>query len=129
MADELRLPPRVPVVLDITEEQRQIIATAKQKKRRAVWARNCILRLRQDRDGIEENFVHVYETKAQDEYVSRAVLREVRETFVRRYLDVMDRISQAVQDFYLNQEMDYEDELDFPPDDPVNLERYQEGYP
>ena len=78
---------------------------------------------------MEENFVHVYEMKAQDEYVSRAVLREVRETFVWRYLDVMDRISQAVQDFYLNQEMDYEDELDFPPDDPVNLEWYQEGYP
>ena len=127
-ADELRLPPRVPVILNITEEQRQIIAAAKQKKRRAMWSRNCILRLRQDRDGMEENFIHVYETKAQDEYVSRAVLREVREVFVRRYTDVIHRISQAVQDFYLNQEMDYEDELDFPPDDPVDLTKYPEGY-
>ena len=128
-ADELRLPPHVPVILDITEEQRQLIAVAKQKKRRAMWARNCILRLRQDRDGMEENFVHVYETKAQDEYVSRAVLREVRDTFVWRYSDVIHQISQAVQNFYLNQEMDYEDELDFPPDDPVDLTKYPEGFP
>ena len=77
---------------------------------------------------MEENFVHVYETKAQDEYVSRAILREVRDVFVRRYTDVIHRISQAVQDFYLNQEIDYEDELDFPPDDPVDLTKYPEGY-
>ena len=127
--DELQLPPRAPVILDVTEEQRQVIAAARQKKRRAMWSRNCILRLRQDRDGMEENFVHVYETKAQDEYVSRAVLREVREVFVRRYTDVIHRISQAVQDFYLNQEIDYEDELDFPPDDAVDLMKYPEGYP
>ena len=77
---------------------------------------------------MEENFVHVYEVKARDEYVSRAVLREVRDVFVRRYTDIIHRISQAVQDFYLNQEMDYEEELDFPPDDPVDLTKYLEGY-
>ena len=93
-----------------------------------MWARNCILRLRQDRDGMEEDFTHVYEVKAHDEFMSRAVLREVRETLVHRYSDVVYRISQAVQDFYLNQEIDYEDELDFPADDPTDLEQYQEGF-
>ena len=93
-----------------------------------MWARNCILRLRADRDEMEENFVHVYEVKAQDEYVSRTVLGQVREMFVRRYLDTMYRISQAVQDFYLNQEIDYEDELDFPADEPTDLEQYQEDF-
>ena len=125
---DLQLPPSMPVILNVTEEQRQIIAAAREKKRRALWARNCILRLRQDRDEMEENLVHLYETKAQDEHVSRAVLREVRDVFVRKYTDVIHRISQAVQDFYLNQEMDYEEELDFPPDSPVDLTRYPEGY-
>ena len=123
-----QLPPRTPVVSGDPEERGQIVAMAKQRKRRAIWSRNCILNLRQDRDGMEENFVHVYEIKAQDEHVSRAVLREVRDVFVRRYADVTYKISQAVQEFYLNQEIDYETELDFPADDPVDLTNYPEGY-
>ena len=125
---EAQLPPRTPVISSDPEERGQIIATARQRKSRAVWSRNCILNLRQDRDGMEQNFIHVYEVKAQDENVSRAVLREVRDVFVQRYTDIMYKISQAVQEFYLNQEIDYERELDFPADDPVDLTNYPEGY-
>ena len=121
--DENPPKPRYP-----TPRQQMLEADKKRKKRLAALARDQIMKLREERDRTAYDWSEEYVMRASSAKQSGAGLGTLRTEYVHRYNQLLEREKQPHSDFFVNLSEDFEDELDFNEDRPVNLSQYDQYF-
>ena len=111
-----------------TPRQQLLEADKKRKKRLAALARDQIMKLREERDRMADDWSEEYATRASSAKRSGARLSTLRAEYVHRYNQLLEREKQTHSDFFVNLSEDFEDELDFNEDRPADLSQYDQYF-
>ena len=112
----------------LTPRQQLLEADKRRKRRLAALARDHIMKLREERDRWAYEWSEEYAQRASSAKRSRAGLSTLRAEYVHRYDQLLEREKQPHSDFFVNLSEDFEDELDFSEDTPVDLSQYDQYF-
>ena len=118
-ADEQRYP---------TPRQQLLEADKKRKRRLAALARDHIMKLREERDRLADEWVEEYAQRAASVKQSAAGIGTLRAEYIHRYNQLLEREKQPHSDFFVNLSEDVEDELDFSEERPADLSQYDQYF-
>ena len=111
-----------------TPRQQLLEADKRHKRRLAALARDHIMKLREERDKMADDWSEEYATCASSARQSGAGLGTLRAEYVHRYNQLLEREKQPHSDFFVNLSEDVEDELDFNEDRPADLSQYDQYF-
>ena len=111
-----------------TPRQQLLEADKRRKRRLAALARDHIIKLREERDRMADDWSEEYATHASSAKQSGAGLGALRAEYVHRYNRLLEREKQPHSDFFVNLSEDFEDELDFNEDRPADLSQYDQYF-
>ena len=111
-----------------TPRQQLLEADKKRRKKLAALARDQIMKLREERDRMAEDWSEEYATRASSAKQSGAGLGTLRAEYIHRYNQLLEREKQPHSDFFVNLSEDFEDELDFSEDRPADLSQYDQYF-
>ena len=111
-----------------TPRQQLLEADKKRRKKLAALARDQIMKLREERDRMAEDWSEEYAMRAASARQSGAELGTLRAEYVHRYDRLLEREKQPHSDFFVNLSEDFEDELDFSEDTPADLSEYDQYF-
>ena len=103
-------------------------ADKRRKRRLAALARDHIMKLREERDRLADEWSEEYAQHASSAKQSGAGLSTLRAEYVHRYDRLLEREKQPHSDFFVNLSEDFEDELDFSEDTPADLSQYDQYF-
>ena len=109
---------------EVTLEQ----ANRVRKRKLAALAVQQILRIREERDRLEERLVQEFRERRQGLDLTREEVRLLREELIARYQDHVDSAHQPYMDLFLNLTIETEWEMDFDDEGMADLTSYEEGY-
>ena len=109
---------------EMTSEQ----ADRVRKRKLAALAVQQILRVREERDRLEERLVQEFRERRQSLDLTREEVRLLREELSVRYQDQVDSAHQPYMDLFLNLTIETEREMDFDDEGMADLTSYGEGY-
>ena len=109
---------------EMTSEQ----ADRVRKRKLAALAVQQILRIREERDRLEERLVQEFRERRQSLDLTREEVRLLREELIVRYQDQVDSAHQPYMDLFLNLTIETEREMDFDDEGMADLTSYEEGY-
>ena len=118
-ADEQRYP---------TPRQQLLEADKKRKRRLAALARDHIMKLREERDRLADEWAEEYAQRAASVKQSAAGISTLRAEYIHRYDQLLEREKQPHSDFFVNLSEDVEDELDFSEERPADLSQYDQYF-
>ena len=118
-ADEQRYP---------TPRQQLLEADKKRKRRLAALARDHIMKLREERDRLADEWAEEYAQRAASVKQSAAGISTLRAEYIHRYDRLLEREKQPHSDFFVNLSEDVEDELDFSEERPADLSQYDQYF-
>ena len=118
-ADEQRYP---------TPRQQLLEADKKHKRRLAALARDHIIKLREERDRLADEWAEEYAQRAASVKQSAAGIGTLRAEYIHRYDQLLEREKQPHSDFFVNLSEDVEDELDFSEERPADLSQYDQYF-
>ena len=118
-ADEQRYP---------TPRQQLLEADKKRKRRLAALARDHIIKLREERDRLADEWAEEYAQRAASVKQSTAEIGTLRAEYIHRYDQLLEREKQPHSDFFVNLSEDVEDELDFSEERPADLSQYDQYF-
>ena len=118
-ADEQRYP---------TPRQQLLEADKKRKRRLAALARDHIMKLREERDRLADEWAEEYAQRAASVKQSAAGIGTLRAEYIHRYDQLLEREKQPHSDFFVNLSEDVEDELDFSEERPADLSQYDQYF-
>ena len=111
-----------------TPRQQLWEADKKRRKKLAALARDQIMKLREERDRMAEDWSEEYARRAASAKQSGAGLGTLRAEYMHRYNQLLEREKQPHSDFFVNLSEDFEDELDFSEDRPADLSQYDQYF-
>ena len=111
-----------------TPRQQLLEADKKRRKRLVALARDQIMKLREERDRMADDWSEEYATRASSAKRSGARLGTLRAEYVHRYNQLLEREKQPHTDFFVNLSEDFEDELDFSEDRLADLSQYDQYF-
>ena len=111
-----------------TPRQQLLEADKRRKRRLAALARDHIMKLREERDRMADDWSEEYAMRASSAKQSGAGLGTLRAEYVHRYNQLLERERQPHSDFFINLSEDFEDELDFSEDRPADLSQYDQYF-
>ena len=111
-----------------TPRQQLLEADKRCKRRLAALARDHIMKLREERDRMADDWSEEYATCASSAKQSGAGLSTLRAEYVHRYNRLLEHEKQPHSDFFVNLSEDVEDELDFNEDRPADLSQYDQYF-
>ena len=111
-----------------TPRQQLLDADKRRKRRLAALARDHIMKLREERDRMADDWSEEYATRASSAKRSGAGLGALRAEYVHRYNQLLEHEKQPHSDFFVNLSEDFEDELDFNEDRPADLSQYDQYF-
>ena len=111
-----------------TPRQQLLEADKRRKRRLAALARDHIMKLREERDRMADDWSEEYATRASSAKQSGAGLGALRAEYVHRYNRLLEHEKQPHSDFFVNLSEDVEDELDFNEDRPADLSQYDQYF-
>ena len=111
-----------------TPRQQLLEADKRRKRRLAALARDHIIKLREERDRMADNWSEEYAMRASSAKQSGAKLGTLRAEYVHRYNQLLERERQLHSDFFVNLSEDFEDELDFSEERPADLSQYDQYF-
>ena len=103
-------------------------ADKKRRKKLAALARDQIMKLREERDRMAEDWSEEYARRAASAKQSGAGLGTLRAEYTHRYNQLLEHEKQPHSDFFVNLSEDFEDELDFSEDRPADLSQYDQYF-
>ena len=109
---------------EMTSEQ----ADRVRKRKLAALAVQQILRIREERDRLEERLVQEFRERRQSLDLTREEVRLLREELIVRYQDQVDSVHQLYMDLFSNLTIETEREMDFDDEGMADLTSYEEGY-
>ena len=109
---------------EMTPEQ----ADRVRKRKLAALAVQQILKIRRERDRLEEQLVQEFRERRQTLDLTREEVRLLREELITRYQDQVDSAHQPYMDLFLNLTVETEREMDFDDEGMADLTSYEEGY-
>ena len=109
---------------ELTPEQ----ADRVRKRKLAALAVQQILRLRAERDRLEERLIQEFQERRQRQDLTREEVRLLREELIRRYQGHVDFADQPYMDLFLNLTIETEQEMDFDDEGMADLASYEEEY-
>ena len=112
----------------LTPRQQLLEADKRRKRRLAALARDHIMKLREERDRLADEWAEQYAQRAASVKWSGAELSTLRAEYVHRYDQLLEREKQPHSDFFVNLSEDFEDELDFSEDTPADLSQYDQYF-
>ena len=118
-ADEQRYP---------TPRQQLLEADKKRKRRLAALARDHIMKLREERDRLADEWAEEYAQRVASVKQSAAGISTLRAEYIHRYDQLLEREKQPHSDFFVNLSEDVEDELDFSEERPADLSQYDQYF-
>ena len=118
-ADEQRYP---------TPRQQLLEADKKCKRRLAALARDHIMKLREERDRLADEWAEEYAQRAASVKQSAARISTLRAEYIHRYDQLLEREKQPHSDFFVNLSENVEDELDFSEERPADLSQYDQYF-
>ena len=98
------------------------------KRKLAALAVQQILKIREERDRLEEQLVQEFRERRQTLDLTREEVRLLREELIRRYQDHVDTAHQPYMDLFSNLTIETEREMDFDDEGMADLTSYEEGY-
>ena len=120
--------PRQRVTSDYPGEMTSEQADRVRKRKLAALAVQQILRIREERDRLEERLVQEFRERRQSLDLTREEVRLLREELIVRYQDQVDSAHQPYMDLFLNLTIETEREMDFDDEGMADLTSYEEGY-
>ena len=111
-----------------TPRQQLLEADKKRRKKLAALARDQIMKLREERDRMAEDWSEEYARRAASAKQSGAGLGTLRAEYMHRYNQLLEREKQPHSDFFVNLSEDFEDELDFSEDRRADLSQYDQYF-
>ena len=111
-----------------TPRQQVLEADKRCRKRLAALARDHIMKLREERDRMADDWSEEYAMHASSAKRSGAGLGTLRAEYVHRYNQLLERERQPHSDFFVNLSEDFKDELDFSKDRPADLSQYDQYF-
>ena len=109
-------------------DQQLIEADKKRRRRLAALARDHIMKLREERERMAYDWLEEYARCATSARQSGTGLNTLTAEYIHRYNQLLDREKQPHSDFFTNLSMDFEEELDFNEDEPVDLSEYDQYF-
>ena len=109
---------------DMTPERAEEI----RKRKLAALAIQQILRLRAERDGLEERLIQEFRERRQTLDLTREETQLLREELITRYQDFVDTAHQPYMDLFSNLTIETEREMDFEDEGMADLTSYEEDY-
>ena len=120
--------PRQGAMSDYPGETTSEQADRVRKRKLAALAVQQILRIREERDRLEERLVQEFRERRQSLDLTREEVRLLREELIVRYQDQVDSAQQPYMDLFLNLTIETEREMDFDDEGMADLTTYEEGY-
>ena len=111
-----------------TPRQQLLEADKRCRRRLAALARDHIMKLREERDRMADDWSEEYAMRASSAKRSGAGLGTLRAEYVHRYNQLLEHERQPHSDFFVNLSEDFEDELDFSKDRPADLSQYDQYF-
>ena len=111
-----------------TPRQQLLEADKRRRRKLAALARDHIMKLREERDRMADDWLEEYAMRASSAKRSGAGLGTLRAEYVHRYNQLLERERQPHSDFFANLSEDFEDELDFSEDRPADLSQYDQYF-
>ena len=109
---------------EMTSEQ----ADRLRKRGLAALAVRQILRIREERDRLEERLIQEFRERRQSLDLTREEVRLLREELIMKYQDQVDSVHQPYMDLFSNLTIETEREMDFDDEGMADLTSYEEGY-
>ena len=109
---------------EMTPEQ----ADRVRKRKLAALAVQQILKIREERNRLEERLVQEFRERRQSLDLTREEVRLLWEELIIRYQDQVDSAHQPYMDLFLNLTIETEREMDFDDEGMADLTSYEEGY-
>ena len=109
---------------EMTPEQAERI----RKRKLAALAVQQILKIREERDRLEEQLVQEFRERRQTLDLTREQVQLMREELITRYQDFVDTAHQPYMDLFSNLTIETEREMDFDDEGMADLSSYEEGY-
>ena len=97
-------------------------------RRLAALAVQQILKLRKQRDMLEEQLVQEFHDRREHRDLTRDEIKLMREELVQRYSDHINRAPQPYMDLFVNLTIETEEEMNFDDEGVHDLMEYGEGY-
>ena len=111
-----------------TPQQRLVEADKRRKKRLAALARDHIIKLREERQNLAQDWLNEYSERATSARLQGKSLGVLQTEYINRYNWLLDREKQPHSDFFINLTPDVEEELDFAEENPFRLNEYVSHY-
>ena len=109
---------------EMTPEQAERV----RKRKLAALAVQQILKLRDERDRLEERLLQEFRERRKSQDLTREEVRFLWEELIKRYLDHVDNTHQPYMDLFQNFTVETEREMDFEDEGMADLSTYEEGY-
>ena len=109
-----------------TREQQLVGADKRRRRKLATLARDHIVKLREERHGLAQEWLGEYSVRAATEKLKGHSLNALRAEYIHRYNQLLDREKQPHCDFFLNLSFEVEEELDFEEERPFDLSKYDQ---
>ena len=113
---------------DHTEEMTLEQADRVRKRKLAALAVQQIMKIREERDRLEEQLVQEFRERRQTLDLTREEVQLLREELITRYQDFVDTAHQPYMDLFSNLTIETEREMDFDDEGMADLSSYEEGY-
>ena len=97
-------------------------------RRLAVLAHQQILRLREQRDLLEERLLQEFRERREHQNLTWDEVRLMREEMIKKYSDHTSRAQQPYMDLFVNLTIETEQEMDFPDKGAFDLDDYDDDY-
>ena len=120
--------PRQRATSDYPGEITPELADRVRKRRLAALAVEQILKIREERDRLEERLIQEFRERRQSLDLTREEVRLLREELIVRYQEQVDSVHQPYMDLFLNLTVETEWEMDFEDEGMADLTSYEEGY-
>ena len=111
-----------------TPRQQLLEADKKRRKKLAALARDQIMKLREERDRMAEDWSEEYAMRTASAKQSGARLGTLKAEYMHRYNQLLECEKQPHSDFFVNLSEDFKDELDFSEDRPADLSQYDQYF-
>ena len=107
-----------------TPGQQSVEADKRCRKRLVTLARDHIMKLREERQQLECDWLEEYSMRAASARVNRTSLHMLQAEYIHRYNKLLDHEQQPHSDFFINLSVDMENELDFDEEKRFDLSEY-----
>ena len=120
--------PHQRVTSDFPSEMTPEQADRVRKRKLAALAVQQILKIREERDRLEERLIQEFRERRQTLDLTREEVCLLREELITRYQDHVDSAHQPYMDLFSNLTIETEREMDFDDEGMADLTSYEEGY-